>query len=210
MRTIRVLLLSCLWLATGLRGRAQTFEAVQLILDIQKLSTLKGILKDLKEGYTVLEKGYSEIRDISKGSFNLHKAFLDALLTVNPMVKEYKRVADIIQLQESLVSGYQTAWARFRQDGHFSPDEVAMIGTIYSRLLDGSVKNLANLLTVLTDGTIRASDAERIKQIDAIYGSMRAQSDFMDRFTNQTEMLSLQRDKDKDDQDEAKSLYGIN
>ena len=36
-------------------------------------------LKDMKEGYEIVSKGYSTIRDISKGSFNLHEAFLDGL-----------------------------------------------------------------------------------------------------------------------------------
>src|SRR5579863_2568221 len=74
--------------------RAQSFEIQQLVLDIEKLTQLKDILKDLKEGYQVLDKGYSAIRDIAQGNFNLHKAFLDALLTVSPTVKNYARVAE--------------------------------------------------------------------------------------------------------------------
>ena len=68
--------------------KAQSYEAQQLLLDVQKLSQLKQMLADLKKGYEVLYEGYTNIKNISKGSFDLHQAFLDGLLEVSPAVKK--------------------------------------------------------------------------------------------------------------------------
>src|ERR1700737_433815 len=99
----------------------------QLVLDIEKLADLKNILSDMYKGYQILDKGYSEIKNIAQGNFNLHKVFLDGLLAVSPVVKNYSRVAEIIQMEFPLVSEYKAAYKKFRADGHFTPQELDYI-----------------------------------------------------------------------------------
>jgi hypothetical protein len=191
-------------------GRAQGFDIQQLILDVQKLASLKGILSDMKNGYVALEKDYSAIRDVASGSFNLHKAFLDGLLAVSPAVRNYRRAADIIELQASLIANYKRVWPSFKQKGGFQPDELAMIGDIYVGLLQDGLRALDDLSKVLTDGTIRASDAERMRQIDVIYDGMAERSAFMDRFNNSTALLLQQRQGVYDEDRTIQTLHGIN
>jgi hypothetical protein len=204
------------WIVAGLfcvlaaRAGAQSFEVQQLILDIQKLSQLKKILQDLKDGYQVLDKGYSAVRDISQGSFDLHKAFLDALMIASPGVRNYVRVAQIIGLQGSMLSKYQAAWEKFSHDPHFRPDELAMMATVYGNLLGESARALDDLGMLLTDGALRASDAERLNGIDGIYGGMVKRSGELDGLTHSSAMLSLQRAADAADYETVKKLYGIN
>jgi hypothetical protein len=189
--------------------RAQSFELQQLLLDIQKLAGLKSILKDLQEGYKVLDAGYSAIRDVSKGSFNLHKAYLDGLLAVSPAVRNYARVADILSLQVSMVQRYKAAWARFSGDRHFSVAELGLMSQVYGSLLDQSAKDLEALAEIITDGSIRASDAERLRQIDGIYGGMAKRSAFLDQVNNSGALLSAQREKEENELGMTKRLYGV-
>jgi hypothetical protein len=51
----------------------------QLSLDVQKLSELKTILQDMYTDYAIVNKGYTDIRNIAKGNFKLHQLFLDGL-----------------------------------------------------------------------------------------------------------------------------------
>lgn len=205
------LILGCLVVLVCLapRAEAQEYEIQQLILDVQKLAQEKQILNDLYKGYDILSKGYSAIRDISKGSFDLHRAFLDGLFTVSPVVKNYKRVADIINLQLQIVDEYKSAWSRFRQDPHFSPDELAMFMNNYSWLFDQTVKNLGTLTTILTEGQLRASDAERLEQIDGLYKDMQGKKVFLDSFNNRTALLSLSRAADEKEVAQLKLWYGL-
>src|ERR1700742_4837176 len=89
----------------------------QLALDIEKLSELKNILNDLYKGYEIVDKGYSTVKNIVSGNYDLHKAFLDGLLAVSPAVQNYQRVVDIINSEEELVKEYTTAGAQFRSSG---------------------------------------------------------------------------------------------
>ena len=44
----------------------------QLILDEQKLTSMKTTLQEMYDGYTKLQKGFSDIRDVANGNFGLH------------------------------------------------------------------------------------------------------------------------------------------
>jgi len=192
-----------------IRVNAQSFEVQELVLDIQKLAQEKQLLSDLYKGYEILDKGYGAIRDVSKGSFDLHKAFLDGLLAVSPGVKQYKRVADIINLQLRLMASYQSAWAKFRQDPHFTPDEIGLLGSVYSGVFNQTVQFLNSLTMVLTDGQLRANDGERIRQIDGLYSGMQDRWIFLQSVNNRTEWLSLQRAAAAGENTGLKQLYGL-
>src|SRR5690242_21852837 len=81
----------------------QSQEAKQLLLDVEKLAQLKQMLASMKKGYDILHKGYTSIKNISEGNFNLHKTFLDGLLQISPAVRKYKKIADIIDFQIKIV-----------------------------------------------------------------------------------------------------------
>jgi DNA repair ATPase RecN len=198
-------------LMVGIREKsnAQVYELERLILDIEKLSQLKSILSDLYKGYEILKTGYTTIKDISEGNFNLHKAFLDGLLAVSPVVQKYERVADIIDLQTRIVKEYKAALNRYRQNVHFNPDELEYIGNIYSNLVDKSVKNLENLISVLTAGELRMNDAQRLKSIDGIYADTKDQFLFLRHFDNSTDLLAMNRSNEANDIQTLRNLHGI-
>jgi hypothetical protein len=195
-----------LMLAGG-QVQAQSFDVEQLILDVEKLSTLKATLTNMKQGYQLIKNGYDNVRSLSEGSFNLHKAFLDGLLAVSPAVKGDVRIVAIVDMQAAMVTKYQQAWGAFQKDGHFSPAELVLIGEVYSGLFSRSVKALGDLANVLTAGTMRAGDAERIAQIDRIYESVLQQSVFLDRFNNTTGLLAQQRAVEGSDLGSLQNLY---
>lgn len=190
--------------------KAQTQEAEQLLLDVQKLSQLKQMLADLKKGYEIVYKGYSTIKNISEGNFNLHQVFLDGLLQVSPAVRNYKKVADIISLQLRIVSEYKSAFRQFKENGKFTPDEIDYMGKVYSNLFDESIENLETLTMIITSGTLRMSDDERLKQIDALYEDMVDKLSFLRHFNNQTSVLALQRTREESEINFSKKIFGLN
>jgi len=209
-RSVRIFLLGLLLLVGSSKSKAQSFEAQQLILDVEKLSQLKNIYSDLVKGYDILSQGYNAVQDISEGNFDLHKVFLDNLLKASPVVQKYQKVADIIQDQLDIVSEYGKAYSRFKEDENFSPDEIAYIGKVYSNLIDESVKGLSDLTTVLTENTLRAADDERLNVIDQLQAEMQDRLSFLRYFNNNTTVLALQRAREKNDVGTIKNIYGIN
>ncbi|MEP7372329.1 MAG: TerB family tellurite resistance protein [Chitinophagaceae bacterium] len=188
---------------------AQSEEAQQLLLNVEKLAQFKKILTDMKKAYDILYKGYTTIRDISSGSFNLHKNFLDALLQVSPGVRKYKRIADIVSYQLRIVKQAKAAFNEFGSNGQFTADEIQYLSSVYSGLIKASLRTLDELAMIITAGKLRMSDDERLQAIDRIYASVEDQFSFLQEFNNQTSVLVMQRKSEQAEIDYSRRIRGF-
>jgi hypothetical protein len=189
------------------RACCQAAQLEQLALDIEKLAQFKSILSDMKKGYQILTTGYNTVRGLAQGSFNLHQAFLNSLLTVSPAVKNYVRIADIISTQATIISEYKQALAQFNSSGAVSPSELNYIADVYGNIFDQSMDNLDVLVSILTDGQLRMSDAERVSSIDAIDADMHNQLSFQRSFLGRTTVLLAQRQLATQESQHLRSLF---
>ena len=188
---------------------AQSDEAQQLLLNVEKLAQFKQILSDMKKGYQILSTGYSTIKNLSQGNFNLHKTFLDGLMLVSPTVKKYKRIVDIINNQIMIVKEYKNAFNRFKQDSNFNPDEIEYLGKVYGNVFKESLNDLDELTIILTDSKLRMSDDERLEAIDRIFNNMQDKLLFLRHFNNNTIILAVQRARAKNDAATMNKIYGV-
>jgi hypothetical protein len=209
-KLLKIVVVAIIGLGITERCDAQAQEMQQLILDIEKLTQLKGILSDMKTGYQIYQQGYGSISSLSKGNFDLHSVYLNGLLQISSAVKNYGRVADIITQQASLLTEYKSAYGRFKQSGSFSAGEISYMNDVYVQLVKQSLDNIDELTNVLTAGKLRMSDDDRISAIDRIYGGSIDQLQFLRHFNRQGVLLSLQRSKDMRETQALKQLYGIN
>lgn len=193
-----------------LQSSAQSEEAQQLLLNVEKLAQLKQILSDLKKGFTIISTGYNTIKNISEGNFNLHKTFLDGLFAVNPKVKNYKKLSEIINAQISIVKEYKNAYNKFKNDENFSARELSYLSDVYTNLFNQSIKNLDALTIIITANKLRMSDDERLKAIDDIFNDMQDKLVFLRHFNNNTTILAIQRAREKKDVRSLITIYGIN
>ncbi|WP_106599701.1 hypothetical protein [Dyadobacter jiangsuensis] len=190
-------------------SHAQTQEVAQLILNLEKLRELRKILQELKKGYDILFEGYTKIRDIARGNFKLHDAFLDALLQVSPGVKSYGRIKDIVQTQLAILKESKQALDMLSSSGQFSAQELDYLGKVYEQLLSGSIKNLDALTDVVTAKKLRASDDERLSMIDNIHHQMLEKLIFLRHFTSNNSLLVAQRKDESASNRTVQEVYGI-
>jgi DNA repair ATPase RecN len=209
-KLIIIISLSLMGMLPAFRASAQADELAQLLLNIEKLAQFKQILSDMKKGYQILSGGYNTIKNISEGNFSLHKAFLDGLMEVSPTVRNYRRISDIVNGQVTLIKEYRKAYDRFRRDNNFNPDELAYLGRVYNNLFKESLRNLDELITVVTAGKARMSDDERLQAIDRIYANMQDKLIFLRYFNNNTTILAVQRAKERNDARAIRKIYGLN
>jgi hypothetical protein len=207
-KCIVMLMLSCISFGSA---RSQTIVQLteQLSMDIEKLSELKAILQDMYTDYEVINKGYTEIKNIAEGNFNLHQLFLDGLWVVSPAVRNYPRVLTIINTEYSIVSEYKTAYNRYASDGHFTLSELNYLATTYGALFQRSLRAIGELTMVMTDNQLRMSDDQRLQAIDRVYVDITGQLGFLRRFNDQTSLQAIQRLKASNDLETLKKLYGI-
>lgn len=204
---MKKLILILAFSASFVSSNAQSDEVQQLVLNVEKLAQFKKILKNMKDAYKIIFKGYNAVKDLSQGNFTLHKTFLDGLMEVSPAVKKYKRIADFFKYQLRITKEYRAAYNQFRDDKQFTVQEIEYVGKVYSNLFNETLKSLEELAMVITAGRLRMSDDERLQAIDRIYETVVDQYSFLNEFNNNTAILSLQR---KSDQTEIKMSRIIN
>ncbi|HEY8971872.1 MAG TPA: TerB family tellurite resistance protein [Puia sp.] len=206
----KVALISVLLCMAAMPGRSQSVGQLleQLALDIQKLSELKTILQDMYHGYEVVDKGYTNIRDIVRGNFDLHKAFLDGLLAVSPTVRQYYRVAAIVDMDRALITEYQAAERSLNASGVFTVDELHYIHGLYASVSVRAGKYLDRLTMILADDALRMSDAERIQSIDVLYRDVVSDLGGLRRCNDALQVQMLQREREIQHINLLKSMYG--
>lgn len=204
MKKIILFILLC---SMSFQGKAQAEEIQQLLLNLEKLAQFKNILQNMYDGFKLISNGYNAVKDISEGNFKLHKVFLDGLSEVNPAVKKYKRIADIIDYQLRIVNDSKKVLQQFKSDKQFSTDELNYMGTVYDNLIRQTLKHVEELLLVVTAGKLRMSDDERLAAIDRIFISVESQYSFVREFSNSTRLLSLQRRSEQDQIDRMRLLH---
>jgi hypothetical protein len=205
----KVLLVLCLTFGLSASVRAQSFEVQQLLLNAEKLTQLKSILRDMKKGYQTLTTGYRLVKNISQGNFSLHETFLNGLMLVSPTVRKYHRIADIITLQSQLNKEYSNSFSRFREGGTFSAHEIDYLERVYGQLVRLTLRNLEELTMVVTSGKLRMSDDERLQAIDRIFLEMEDRVTFLRDFNERTSLLALQRKREMSELKRMKNWYDL-
>jgi hypothetical protein len=188
---------------------SQATEIQQLILNWEKLAQLEKILDNMYTGYKILDKGYSTIKNIAEGNYSIHQIFIDGLMLVNPTVRNYKRIPFIIDYQKLLLKEYSNAYNRFKNDPHFTPQELEYLANVYSYLFTASLRNIDDLVMIITATKLRMSDDERMQAIDRIFYDMESKLIFLRGFNNSTQLLAIQRARSANDVKTIQHLYGI-
>jgi hypothetical protein len=193
--------------ATPCRAQSTADAIKQLLLDVRKLQDLKSILQEMKKGYEILDKGYTEIRNIAKGRFELHKAFLDGLLAVSPSVRNYHRIGAILDAENNLVREYSQGRQQAYASGLFTGQELGYFERMYSTLYKHSLQSLDELTMVITAGELRMSDAQRLRSIDRVYREINGQLWALRHLNQETSLHAAQRQHEKDELIFLKLLY---
>ena len=173
---------------------------------IQQIEALQTYLAYVKKGYDIANKGISTVQTIKNGEWNLHKDFFGSLSVVNPAIKKYAKVADIITMQVRMTKQVRSLLQESKNRGLLNSEEIDYIVKICDHLLSECLKNMDELIVIITSGEVEMKDDERIKRIEGIYTSMQDKSVFVLSFGNSIAMLSKQRVHEKLEVEISKKL----
>lgn len=151
----------------------------------------------------------TEISDWSQKQQDLYKGYYDELWQVKSVITYYERIKDMTKKQAALAGQYNHAWSLLKQDQHFSADELKYMGSVYSGILQESVKNLDEILVVINSFKTQMSDAKRLELVDKAADRIDTNCSDLKQFNNQNYVLSIQRAKDANEVETLKRYYGI-
>jgi hypothetical protein len=180
---------------------------IEYLLD--QIAANKVSIDYLEKGYEIARTGLNTIQNIKKGDFNLHRDFFGSLEIVNPKIKTYSRVADIIAYQVRIVKNISTTIKNLKESGQFNTDELDHSKTIFENLLDECLKNVDELYLVITSDELQMTDDERIKRIDQLYTDMQDKYSFCQSFSEERSVLAMQRLGEQLEIKYSKQLNGV-
>ena len=180
-------------------------------LRIQKLQNKTIWLQNAqKKIENVLSKlKLDEISDWTQKQKELYRNYYEELAKVKTIITYYQRIKDISEKQVRLVDEYERAWNLFQKDAHFKASELDYMQSVYSGILNESLKNIDQIFLVLDSFTTQMSDAKRLEIINAAADQIDANYDDLTLFNRQNILLSLQRAKTEHDVKSVKQFYGI-
>lgn len=168
----------------------------------------------LQNAQKVLENQLSklkleEIADWTGKQKELYSKYYQELWEVKSAITYYKRLKELTARQIDIVDEYRWAWGLFAKDKHFSLDELVAMEKVYGGMLERSVKNLDQILVVVSSFKTQMSDAARLELISTAAREMEEVWSDLKQFNRENSLLSIQRAQSIEQADRLKALYGI-
>ena len=190
-------------------GVKKVIKAVDL--QIQRLQNktiwLQNAQKTLENTLSKLK--LDEISEWTEKQKEQYRMYYEELAKVKAIISYYQRIRDITQKQVRLVNEYNRSWNLVRQDEHFTADEINYMATVYSGILEESLKNIDQISLIVKSFTTTMSDAKRLELINNAADQVDTNYDDLTRFNRQNMLLSLQRAKTAHEVEVVKKLYGL-
>lgn len=130
------------------------------------------------------------------------------LKSVNNLVKDARKVSEIILMVGDVSEIYVTNFQKMLGDENFSPEELGAIAFGYTKLLEESNGVLQDLKQVINVSTLSMTDKDRMDVVDDCYASMRRYRNLVNYYTNRNIAVSFLRARKKNDLDRVLKLYG--
>jgi hypothetical protein len=182
-----------------------------LDLKVQRLQNetiwLQNAQKVMENTLSKLKLG--EISDWTNRQRELYAGYYDELVRVKSVISTYKRVRDLIGTQAAIVQEYTWARGLFKQDNHFSADDLTHMEQVYEGILNESIKNLDQVFLVVNSFKTQMSDAARMAMIDGAAEKIEQNFSDLKSFNDQNISLSFQRSKSEAELKSLKELYGL-
>jgi len=180
-------------------------------LQIQRLQNktiwLQNAQKTLENKMSQLK--LTEIKDWVEKQRKLYDDYFKELWKVKAALAYYHRVKEIIEQQVAMINEYKGAWALFKQDKNFTPEELNYMFSIYTGMMDESLKSIDQLFLVVNAFATQMSDAKRLEIINTVSDNLVQQFMDLKEFNNQNKMVSLQRASERGEIEYVKKLYGL-
>lgn len=211
----RILLLATAGLFAFLSSNAQTADewlnqnSTQKKYLLQQIAALKVYLGYAKKGYTIVTSGVTTIRNIKNGDLNLHRDFFNRLKNVNPAIRKYAKVADIIAYQVKIIKQTKITIQQIRETKQFAEAELDHCKQIFDNLLNECMKTVEELILVTTSGKLEMKDDERLKRIDRLYADVQDKYSFACSFSEDMGLLAVQRLGEQMEINRSKLINGL-
>lgn len=212
MKAVSILTIFCLLAASAAAQTADEWlnqKATQKKYLLQQIAALQVYIGYAKKGYNIVNGGITTIKNIKNGDLNLHRDFFNGLKNVNPAIRRYAKVADIIAYQVKIIKQTKGTLQQIRETKQFTETELNYCKQVFDNLLDECMKTVEELILVTTSGKLEMKDDERLKRIDRLYADVQDKYSFTCSFSEDMGILAVQRLGEQMEINRSKLINGI-
>ena len=184
-------------------------QSKQVKMYLQQIEANAVYMQYLKKAISIARTGLTTIGNIRNGEFKLHDLFFKGLSAVNPTIRNWSKVADIVSYQVNTVKRYKRSYSQLKASGQFTAPELEYIYGVFGKLLDDCADIVLMLADVLSNDTYKMSDDERIRRINLLHAKMQSNYKFCQKFSNNNLIMAMQRLKEQQETIESKKLFDI-
>lgn len=177
---------------------------------LQQIAALKTYGNYITKGYRIAKDGLDFIGRVKDGELNLHVLFFEGLENVSPFVRNYPKVAAILELNEGIAAVKAQLTRQLAADDLFYGNEKDYIRRVLARVLEGCADDMEALQSILSENSITADDAERIRRIDELHLGMEDRFSFVRSFYNECRALAASRKHELSNVRQVPKLYNLN
>jgi len=176
-------------------------KAQNRIIDLQNAQkAVENVLSQTKLG---------EIGDWVEKHRAQYAEYFDELKQVKEAINGFNEVKEIMKRQVGLVNEYKQAFALFKSDNHFSPAELQYMLSVYTGIIDQSLKNLDQLFLVVNAFKTEMTDGKRLEIINVVSSHIADNLNDLRQFNTENALLSLQRARSQNEVERLKVMYGL-
>lgn len=192
--------------------KAAVIKAIKAMdLQIQRLQNATIWLQNAQKTVenTMSKLKLDEISDWVQKQKDLYDNYFDELWRVKNALTTYHKVKEIIEMQAQIVTDYKAAYALFRQDKNFTPEEIDRMYRMYSAILESSLKNIDQVYLVINSFATQMTDAKRMEIINRAAENIATNKRDLYQYNEQNKFVSIQRATAKGEIEVIKKLYGL-
>jgi hypothetical protein len=210
--------ISLVWLLTGLalthifaQGTGGFFnqQSSKMKLMLAQIAGYETFLNSLKNGYKITENGLNAVHELKGGTYNLHAAYFNSLQEVNPVVQANPKGKAIVGIQQQISQFFTNEISWEQQQKVLTGAEINYINQVYGNIVKKCQEDMNGLMQVLTPGKLQLTDHQRLERIDQLYATTLDKLAFSQSFTNKCRQMANDRQRAKKNNNQLKTLYGI-
>ncbi|MDF2188716.1 hypothetical protein [Paraflavitalea sp. CAU 1676] len=176
---------------------------------LEHIAAGKVYIEYLQQGYSLVRKGFGVISNIKDGHLSLDKLFFDGLVAINPRIRGYPHVADIMSMSVETVKACGHNKRLLSREAGLSSDLISYADRVTTSLATDCLVLLSDLAELLAAGHLQLSDDERIKRIDQVYIEMKDRYVFIQNWSAETSLMILNMKKEYKEAARMKSVYDL-
>ncbi len=176
---------------------------------LEHIAAGKVYIEYLQKGYSIVRQGLGVISNIKNGHLTLDQLFFNGLVAINPRIRQYPHVADILTMAVKITRACAANKKLLMTEGGLSPEMKAYTDRVTVGLSAGCLSLLSDLADLLMANHLQLSDDERIRRIDEVYDEMKDRYSFIETWSAETSVMILQMKKERMEVERMKNVNDL-